>query len=298
MGRAACLRCGRGRASAGVAAAALVLAGCGSLAREGVAPADSLLVVTDATGRPLRFDPPPTRVLSLVPSVTRMLVELGAAAALVGRTDYDTLAAVRTLPSVGGGIRPDLERLLTLRPDLVIRFGGEQDPLTPMALDQRGIPHLAVRPDRVEDVRGILLQLGDLMDRRSAADSLLADLDRALADVRARVGVRERVKVAYLVGGTPPWVAGPRTYVADLLEVAGGLNVFTDLDALYAPVSIEELIARDVDAFVVARGTVLSPRLRERAPVLEISPDIESPGVDLGRWAEELARALHPAAFR
>lgn len=265
--------------------------------RSAGAPADTAAIV-DAAGRTLRFAQPPGRILSLVPSVTRALVELGAGAMLVGRTDYDTLAAVRGLPSVGGGLQPDLERLLALRPDLVIRFAGAQDPTTPAALDERAIAHMAVRPDRVEDVRTIVRQLGIVTGRRAAADSLVAALDASLAAVRERVAGEARPRVAYLIGGTPPWVAGPRTYVSDLLEVAGADNAFADLGDLYAPVSLEELIAREVDAFVVARGTELSPRLAARAPVLQVSPEIESPDTGLGRSAEELARVLHPGAFR
>jgi iron complex transport system substrate-binding protein len=227
-----------------------------------------------------------------------MLVELGAGDALVGRTDYDTLAVVLVLPSVGGGLQPDLERLLTLRPELVIRFEGAQDPVTGVALDERSIPHLAVRPDRIEDVRTIVRQMGQVMGRIAAADALVADLDRQLEDVRARVAGAERTRVAYVLGGTPPWVAGPGTFIADLLDVAGGENVFADLDRLYGSVSLEELVTRDVNLFVVGRGTVVNPRLRDRAPVVEVSQGVESPGTALGRSALELAQVLHPDAFR
>ena len=260
--------------------------------------AASQIVVTDASGRVVRFDRPPARVLSLVPAVTQMLVELGVGDALIGRTDYDTLAVVRVLPSVGGGLQPDLERLLTLRPELVIRFEGAQDPVTGAALDERRIPHLAVRPDRIEDIRTIVRQMGQVMGRIAAADALVADLDRQLEDVRARVAGAERTRVAYVLGGTPPWVAGPGTFIADLLDVAGGENVFADLDRLYGSVSLEELVTRDVNLFIVGRGTVVNPRLRDRASVVEVSQDVESPGTALGRSALELAQVLHPDAFR
>jgi len=260
--------------------------------------AASQVVVTDASGRVVRFDRPPARVLSLVPAVTQMLVELGVGDALVGRTDYDTLAVVHMLPSVGGGLQPDLERLLTLRPELVIRFEGAQDPVTGAALDERRIPHLAVRPDRIEDIRTIVHQMGQVMGRIAAADALVADLDRQLEDVRARVAGTERTRVAYVLGGTPPWVAGPGTFIADLLDVAGGENVFADLDKLYGSVSLEELVTRDVNLFIVGRGTVVNPRLRDQASVVEVSQDVESPGTALGRSALELAQVLHPDAFR
>lgn len=272
--------------------------GSGQRDKRDAPPSAAPVVITDASGRAVRFDHPPARVLSLVPTVTQMLVELGAGDALVGRTDYDTFAVVRGLPSVGGGLRPDLERLLTLRPELVIRFEGAQDPVTGVALDERGIPHIAVQPDRIEDVRTIVRQMGQIMGRSEAADALVADLDRQLEDVRALVARAERPRVAYVLGGTPPWVAGPGTFIADLLDAAGGENVFADLDRLYGPVSLEELVTRDVTLFVVGRGTVVNPRLGDRAPVVEVSQDVESPGTGLGRAALELARLLHPDAFR
>jgi iron complex transport system substrate-binding protein len=227
-----------------------------------------------------------------------MLVEIGAGDVLVGRTDYDDLAVVRSLPSVGGGLQPDLERLLTLRPELVIRFEGAQDPVTGVALDDRNILHLAVRPDRIEDVRMIVRQMGQIMGRREAADTLVANLDQQLEDVRSLVAGAKRPRVAYVLGGTPPWVAGPGTFIADLIDAAGGENVFADLDRLYGPVSLEELVTRDVTLFIVGRGTVVNPRLRDRAPVVEVSQEVESPGTGLGRAAFELAHLLHPDVFR
>lgn len=282
--------------------AALALAACdvpdrpareaGPAASAGAPPA-----VTDASGRVFRPGSPPERILSLVPSATLALIALGAEGALVGRTDYDTATAVRALPSVGGGLQPDLETLLSLRPDLVVRFAGEQDPATPEALDRLGIPHFAVRPDGIDDVRRIVRHLGTLTGRSAAADSLVAGLDAELARVRAAVAGREPVRVAFLLGGTPPWVAGPGTFVDDLVDLAGGVNAFADLGGLYAPVSQEALLTRGVDVFLVARGTPVPDRLRERARVVEVSPDIESPGLGLGRSAAEIARALHPGAL-
>lgn len=258
---------------------------------------DSTIAVTDASGLRARVPYRPARVISLIPAVTRTIVELGAVDVLVGRTDYDTLIVLRSLPSVGGGLQPDLERMLALEPDLVIRFEGDQDRITGPALDRRGVPNVGFRTDRVEDVRRIIAELGEVLARDEAADSSIRSIDAELASVRSRVAGAQPRRVAYVLGGTPPWVAGPETYIGDLIEAAGGVNAFGDLRALYAPVSVEELVARDIDLFLVGKGTTVSPRLAERAPVVEVSADLETPGTGLGRSALEFARALHPERF-
>ena len=120
---------------------------------------------------------------------------------------------------------------------------------------------MGVRPDRVDDIRAIVRQMGQVMGRTAAADSLIVRMNGELEGVRTRVAGQPRRRVAYVLGGTPPWVAGPGTFIADLLEVAGGENVFADLGQLYAPVSLEELVARDVDLFVVGRGTLSGSRM-------------------------------------
>ena len=266
----------RARALSGALALLLSLAACvDAPARPAAAlPVDSAVSVTDASGRSLRFDRAPQRILSLVPAVTVTLVQLGAGGTLVGRTDFDTLAAVRALPSVGGGLQPDLEKVVTLRPDLVILFQGPQDPTTPAALDQRGIPYLAVRPDRIEDIRAIVHQVGQITRRQAAADSLVAALDAQLARVKERVAGEKRLKVAYVLGGTPPWVAGPGSFVSELLDAAGADNVFADQTQLYAPTSLEVLLTRPVDAYVTTVGTTLDPRLSAHARVVRVQNDV------------------------
>ena len=221
-------------------------------------------MVVDAAGRSVRFETAPVRIVSLIPAGNTMLLALGERARLIGRTDFDTLPELRELPSVGNGLLPDLERLLTLAPDLVLRFHGMQDPVTGPALDARGIAHLGLRPDGIADVRAILLQLGRVVEREERARALVAELDGQIAEVRARVADRPRVRAAYLLGGDPPYVAGPGTFLAELMEVAGAENVFGDLDQLYAPVSVEEVLVRAPEVLVVGRGTIVSERLRAR----------------------------------
>jgi iron complex transport system substrate-binding protein len=198
---------------------------------------------------------------------------------------------------VGGGLEPSLETLILLEPELVIRFAGESDPSTPRRLEEAGIPQFAVRPDRIADVQSLLTDLGAITGRQQRAWELREEMDSTLDEVRARVGDRKRVKVAYILGGNPPWVAGPGTFIDELLGIAGGENVFSDLEALYGPVSPEEFLVRDVDLFLAPEGgDVLLPSTG--VPLVRVSPEVELPGPDLARTAWQLAEILHPQAFR
>ena len=234
--------------------------------------------------------------MCLVPSGSETLLKLGAAELLVGRTDFDTLSALSHLPSVGGGLNPNIEALVALEPDLVIRFAGESDPSTPGALRQMGIPHLAIRPSSVADVRRIIRDLGDVTARKDAADSLLDAMSATLEEVRTRVRERPKTRVGYILGGTPPWVAGPGSYIEEILEIAGGENVFSDLETLFGPVNAEVFLIRQIDLLLASEGAEVSIPESD-APLLRVSPSVEIPGPNLASAALELARVLHPEAF-
>lgn len=274
---------GRLQASALLLAGGLVIAfgGCSSES-EGVP--DS----------PPTVDRPIERIVALVPAATEALVLLGARDRLVGRTDYDTAQVVAALPSVGGGLQPNLEILRTLEPDVVVAFAGESDVRTAQVLEEMGIPVLEVRPSRIGDVRAMVDQLGRLVGAEGRAAELLAEIDEALAEVAAAVGPLPPVRFAYLLGGTPPLAAGPETFLSELAMVAGGVNVLDDLGALYAPVSPEVLRNRAIDVILMTDGSRIDPRILEGRRAVELPSWVEIPGPSLGRSAWEVARALHP----
>lgn len=253
--------------------------------------------VSDAAGRRVELARQPQRIVSLVPSATRTLVALGAGGRLVGRTDYDTFPPVEALPSVGGGLHPSLERLVSLEPDLVVRFRASSDRSTPERLDALEIPQIAVRPDGIDDVRSMIRTLGRTTGTSSAADSLVAAIDSALSRVARRVGERPPRTVAYVLGGEPLWVAGPGTYIDQLIRAAGGRNAFSDLDDLYGPVSREAFVARPIELVLTSEGTELAAGDVGGLPVRRVPRTVERPGPRLGESAWALARAIHPEAF-
>ncbi len=279
-----------------VALASLPLLSCAPEASEHLDGQPSAVAVVDQAGRAIDARHPPERILSLVPSATEVLLALGEVDRLVGRTDFDTAAAIRALPSVGGGQEPNLEALVALDPDVVIRFAGTADPRTPLRLDALGIPHFAVRPERIEEVRSMIQDLGRLTHRESAADSLLAVIYRTIATVRESVAGRPRRHVAFLLDGTPAWAAGPDTFAGELIEIAGGRNVFDDLDRPWAPVSAEELVARRIDIVLTPEGS-RPGGVPDGLAIRSVSALTQLPGPRLGQAAQEIARAIHPEVF-
>jgi iron complex transport system substrate-binding protein len=250
----------------------------------------------DAEGREVRLDAPATRVVSLVPSVTEVILAIGAEDRLVGRTDYDVGSALAALPSVGGGLGPNLEALAALEPDLVIRFGGDSDRVTPERLDDLGVAHLAVRPDRIDDLWTILDQVGAVLALGQRTDSLRRLLADGLDRIALEVAGRPPVRVAYLMGGSPPWTAGEGTYIDELITLAGGTNVLADVGGLYGAVSPEVVATRPVDVILLADGADIDRRLLDGRTVRTLSEVVQLPGPRIVEAAREVVRAVHGEA--
>ncbi|HSR42988.1 MAG TPA: ABC transporter substrate-binding protein, partial [Longimicrobiales bacterium] len=165
-------------------------------------------------------------------------------------------------------------------------------------LDEAGVAHVAVSPESIADTREMIVKLGRLVGRAGAAAALVGRIDEGLAGVADSVEGRAPVRVAWVMAGTPPWVAGPGTFIHELVELAGGENVFADLDRPWAPVSPETVLAREPDVLVVPEGGSLDDRITGAAPVRRVPGFVQLPGADLAEAAREIAHALHPDLFR
>lgn len=255
------------------------------------------LQVVDASGARVTFQTPPEKIICLVPALTEVLQALGVQDRLVARTDFDTSVPLAHLPSVGGGLAPNLEGLVAQDPDLVIMFEGESDSRTSKRLAALGVPHFSVRLDRIADVVAAVRDLAAIMGVPHQGDSLAARMDASLNEVRRAVAGLDRVRVAYILGGTPPWVAGPETYIDELLSIAGADNAFADLEAQYGPVGPEEFRVREIDVLVMAEGAGTGMEFPD-IPLTRVPADVEIPGPHLAQAARQLAKIFHPEAFR
>jgi len=266
--------------------------------KPGTSPSEPYpILLTDDTQTFHRFLLAPTRIISLVPSATQTLLSMGLGNNLIGRTEFDIdTPELRNLPSVGEGLNPDLEILLSLEPDLVIGFAGESNPSITKHLNNSNITYFMIRPDKLEDVVDIINKLSLITNRESLGDSIILHINTALKIVKQKVGDIPRPKIAYVLGGEPPWVAGPGTYIHQLIVTVGGQNVFEDLELKYAPVSLEEFFVRNIDLILSTENTYLPDKLKSLRSIT-LPSSFEIPGPGLGEAILEIARVIHPQAF-
>ncbi|HET8655343.1 MAG TPA: helical backbone metal receptor [Longimicrobiaceae bacterium] len=238
---------------------AALLTGCGDSSgrarvssRRGGQP--DTVVATDDAGRVVRLRHPARRVVSLLPAGTEMLFALGAGDRVVGRTRYDVEPRVAGLPSVGGGLDPSLEALVSLHPELVIAFETAGASRIGPRIEALGIPVFAIRTEDTTDIYRDLRDLGHLVGRDSAAAAVLSHIRAKLDSVRASVPPGPRPSVVYVASLDPPVVAGERTFVSQLLGVAGAEPLRGLGSALWPQLSPEVLVHRQPDVVMLPVG--------------------------------------------
>lgn len=269
---------------------------------------DSIAVVDDL-GRRVLFPAPPCRIVSLIPATTEIIYALGADRCLVGRSIYDNFPPeVRAVPDVGHAIGVAIERVVTLRPDLVLLVAGSDNARTVAEFDRLGVRSLVFRMNRLEDLRSTIARLGAVLERPGRADSLWSAIDADLNDVRDRTTALDRPTVYYDIAHPPPFTIGRGSYLDSLIFIAGGRNVFHDVEAPSPTVSLEAIVARDPDVIVFpvskqwsGAGSPLerplwnSLRAVRDGRVREVDADLlHKLGPRVGIAVRSLARAIHP----
>jgi iron complex transport system substrate-binding protein len=209
-------------------------------------PAGDLPLVDDA-GDTVAIRVPARRIASLNPATTELLFAIGAGPAVVGRTTWcDYPAAAAAVTNLGDGISPNLEAILAVHPDLVVLYNSARNAEAASRLRAAGIPAIRLNTDALTDVGRVARLLGRLSGRGSAADSMAAVFDTALAAATTVPGAASP-KVLLLVWEQPPITIGRGSFLSELVERAGGHNLFDDVAASSGAVSIEAVAARDPD---------------------------------------------------
>jgi iron complex transport system substrate-binding protein len=231
----------------------LSLGGC-----EGRPPSAGMrqLVAVDDLGDTVRLAAAATRIVSLIPATTEILFALGVGNQVVGRTTWcDYPAEVNAVPSLGDGLQPNLEAIVAARPDLVVLYNSIQNVAAAERLRAQQIPTLLVTTDHLSDVPRLARLLAPLAGRESAGDSLAHLFDAQLDSATVR-GIATRRNVLVLAWDQPPIAIGAGSFLSELVDLAGGRNVFADLAAPSAPVSLEAIASREVDVVLVLGDSV------------------------------------------
>ena len=207
--------------------------------------------ITDDAGDVSIVPLPALRIVSLNPAATELLFAIGAGASVVGRTTWcDYPPAAKAVPSLGDGINPNLEAIVARKPDLVLLYTSGQNADAVRRLADLGIPALRFRTDSLSDVPRLAQVFGRLTGHEAAADSLARGFETELAAATAAPTGR-RPTAFLLVWDQPPMTVGRGSFLTELIERAGGENLFADVRSSSAPVSVEAVAARNPDVILV-----------------------------------------------
>lgn len=212
------------------------------------------LTLQDDAGRAISLRAPARRIISLAPSITELLYAAGGGERLVATAEFsDYPPAARKLPRIGTDQRLDLERIVALKPDLVLawRHGNPQRELD--KLTALGIPLFAVEPRRIEDIAPAIERLGRLAGTAATADTAASRFRERLAALRVRHAHATRVRVFYQVWTRPLLTINGEHLISDVLSLCGGNNVFAGQALLVPQLSTESVLAAEPQVIFTAR---------------------------------------------
>jgi len=269
---------------------------------------------TDDMGREVYLGSIPQRIVSLAPSHTEILFALGLGDRVVGVTRYCNYPEeAKEKEKVGGFIDIDLEKVIALKPDLILAFGTLQNSLV-TELEERGQTVFWLYPYTVNDILESFERIGKLTGSSTAAQQLGKRIEARIKAVDARlkdIPDQERPTVFRVMGLEPLGTIGGDAFQTDVYHLAGGKNIFADTDKDYFQLELETLIELDPDIIVICGEDEEQAKARIRSQegwegltavkadrIVVISCDlICRPSPRIAQTIEQLAREFHPERF-
>lgn len=220
---------------------------CGATAAE--------IRLADDGGQTIVLKQPAQRIISLAPHVTELLFAAGAGNRIVGTIRYsDYPPAALAIPRIGDSFVLDSERILSLKPDLIVVWlhGNSEGQLE--QLRRLGLPVFSSEPRRLADISGTIRRFGILTGTEATAEPAAATFDQRVAALRARYAGRSAVPVFYQVSERPLLTINGEHLIDDVLRLCGGRNIFSELKSLTPMVSPEAVLAANPEAIVTSGG--------------------------------------------
>lgn len=253
---------------------------------------------------------PPKRIVSMAPSVTETLFALGLGERVVGVTDFcEYPPAVEKKARIGGFLNPDVERILALRPDLVVTLPNEA---AEAKLRGHGVPMVVTPTDSIKQVLEAFVIIGCATGREERAKELADGITTKLERVKKLLKDAPKPRVLFVVERDPIFAAGKGSFLDELVRVCGGKNVLGNSKLPFPQVGMESVLSLSpeviIDSTVVSRATKKAikermeswakwkdiPAVRDgRVHVLKSSRDIV-PGPRLAEAIDDLVKIIHP----
>jgi iron complex transport system substrate-binding protein len=249
----------------------------------------------------------PQRIVSLSPGNTEILFALGAGDRVVGVTSYsDYPEEAKTKPSIGGYHAPDVEKIVALAPDVVFAMGEVQATYIKV-LRQAGISVVAVEPKTLPEILAAIGVISEAIGEQERGAALRASLAGRLDEVRRLTAGVPPQRVFIEVWDAPLLTVGNKSFINDIIDQAGGVNVAAGRQVDYTPCDIETLYAYNPDVYIVLshsrdddRSFIFRPELADIAAVRNrqvfqmVDDLIARPGPRSFTGLAELAAILHP----
>jgi iron complex transport system substrate-binding protein len=276
--------------------------------------------VGSSAAQPAAAPTPPRRIISLVPALTEMLFAIGAGPQVVAVSSFDTYPPeVAQLPRVGALLDPDVERMMSLTPDLVAIYGTQTD--LKRQLERANIPVFEYRHGGLADVFATIRALGQRTGHGARASEVADGLERRIEAIRQRTAGRARRRVLLVFGREMGslrniYASGGRGFLHDMLTAAGGINVFADVQREAVQATTELVLTRAPDVILelhedrawTAANTAETIAIWGRLAAVPAVKDgrvhvlagegLVVPGPRVADALERVARALHPETAR
>lgn len=276
------------------------------------AEAGTTRIIVDEAGRHVTVPTRVERIVSLAPNLTEILYAVGAGDRLVGDTEYCNFPpAAARIAKVGDTLHPSAERILALRPQVVLVSTASQLESFTIELAEHQIAVFVTDPHDLAGVFHSIQSLGDLVGETARAAELVRSLEDRTAAVEKAVNSRALVRVFYQLSDRPLYTAGRDSFTTDLIRRAGGVSVTGEVPGAWPRYSDESALASQPAAIILPTGGSIGTANSEVADSLKHSPAVLSgrvykinddhlsrPGPRLVDGLEELARALHPEGFK
>jgi iron complex transport system substrate-binding protein len=212
--------------------------------------------VIDRLGRIVRVPHDPVRVVSLAPSVTEVVFALGQNQRLKGVTQFSNYPSEAIgLPRVGSYVHLDVEKIVSLKPDLCLAIKDGNPIDTIRRLEKLNIPVYAVDPKNLGAVMEMISDIGDLLDAAPQAEMIVTNMKERIEKIKIMVSrTRERPKVFFQIGVAPIVSVGTETFLHELITLSGGYNL-TQGDIAYPRLTIEQVLAMAPDVIIITSMT-------------------------------------------